>query len=204
MAYYTFIDGVLTLVDAQAAPTDPEAVQNAALTAAVSEGEGAGGVLGGTYPNPGFAVNMATQAELDAVAETVPVKASGTEVTTGTDDAKFVTAKAIRDSNLGVLPKIYVALWTQEGSSDPDPVSELNNTLGGALVWTRTSASNFTGTLAGAFPDVNKVIIFVKQPRTTKANIVRATANTITMEITDMNDDPIDVIRMPIRIEVYP
>lgn len=28
----------------------------------------AGGVLGGTYPNPGFAVDMATQAELDAVA----------------------------------------------------------------------------------------------------------------------------------------
>lgn len=29
---------------------------------------GAGGVLSGTYPNPGFAVGMATQAELDAVA----------------------------------------------------------------------------------------------------------------------------------------
>lgn len=29
---------------------------------------GAGGVLSGTYPNPGFAVDMATQAELDAVA----------------------------------------------------------------------------------------------------------------------------------------
>lgn len=28
----------------------------------------AGGVLGGTYPNPSFAVDMATQAELDAVA----------------------------------------------------------------------------------------------------------------------------------------
>lgn len=29
---------------------------------------GAGGVLSGSYPNPGFAVDMATQAELDAVA----------------------------------------------------------------------------------------------------------------------------------------
>lgn len=28
----------------------------------------AGGVLGGTYPNPGFSVDMATQAELDAIA----------------------------------------------------------------------------------------------------------------------------------------
>lgn len=32
----------------------------------------AGGVLSGTYPNPGFAANMATQAELDAVAAGVP------------------------------------------------------------------------------------------------------------------------------------
>lgn len=32
----------------------------------------AGGVLGGTYPNPSFAADMATQAELDAVAGTIP------------------------------------------------------------------------------------------------------------------------------------
>lgn len=32
---------------------------------------GAGGVLSGSYPNPGFAVDMATQAELDAVAGAV-------------------------------------------------------------------------------------------------------------------------------------
>ena len=30
----------------------------------------------------------------------IPVKATGTEVNTGTDDAKFVTAKAVQDSNL--------------------------------------------------------------------------------------------------------
>lgn len=32
----------------------------------------AGGVLGGTYPNPTFAADMATQAELDAVVATIP------------------------------------------------------------------------------------------------------------------------------------
>jgi hypothetical protein len=33
---------------------------------------GAGGVLSGTYPNPGFAVDMATQAELNAVTTALP------------------------------------------------------------------------------------------------------------------------------------
>ena len=37
---------------------------------------GAGGVLSGTYPNPGFAVDMATQGELDAVTSTVASKLS--------------------------------------------------------------------------------------------------------------------------------
>lgn len=39
---------------------------------------GAGGVLSGSYPNPGFAVDMATQAELDtAIATRIPTTARG-------------------------------------------------------------------------------------------------------------------------------
>jgi hypothetical protein len=37
----------------------------------------AGGVLSGTYPNPGFAADMATQAELNAVSATVPTSLDG-------------------------------------------------------------------------------------------------------------------------------
>lgn len=36
----------------------------------------AGGVLSGSFPNPGFAVDMATQGELDALATTVGGKAA--------------------------------------------------------------------------------------------------------------------------------
>ena len=44
------------------------AAQGALADSAIQPGDGAGGVLLGTFPNPGFAQDMATQAELDAVA----------------------------------------------------------------------------------------------------------------------------------------
>jgi hypothetical protein len=57
----------------------------------------AGGVLGGSYPNPAFAVDMATQAELDAVSSVVSVLStavtyyvdpvSGSDAATGTSTA---------------------------------------------------------------------------------------------------------------------
>ncbi len=49
-----------------------------------------------------------------------------------------------------VIPKVYRALLTQEGTDDPTAVV-LENTLGGEVVWTRESVGNFLGTLVGAF-----------------------------------------------------
>lgn len=56
--------------------------------------------------------------------------------------------------NSGV--KIYRALLTQTGTDAP-VATVLENTLGGTLVWTRSQAGNYVGTLAGAFPDADKI-----------------------------------------------
>lgn len=47
--------------------------------------------------------------------------------------------------------KVYTALLSQTGTSAPTVVNVLENTLGGALVWTRNSTGEYYATLSGAF-----------------------------------------------------
>ena len=49
--------------------------------------------------------NLANQSGVNTGDQTLPVKATGAEINTGTDDAKFATAKAIKDSILFNLPE---------------------------------------------------------------------------------------------------
>jgi hypothetical protein len=63
----------------------------------VRDGDTAGGVLGGTYPNPSFAVDMATQAELDAEAT---LARNADNLTSGTVADVRIAATIARDSEV--------------------------------------------------------------------------------------------------------
>lgn len=59
--------------------------------------------------------------------------------------------------------KIYRALITQTGTNNPT-IIVLENTLGGDIVWTRTSQGFYKGTLANAFDD-NKTFYYINSKK---------------------------------------
>lgn len=61
--------------------------------------------------------------------------------------------------------KEYVATITQSTTSAP-AATVLNNTLGGTLVWTRSTTGTYLATLTGAFPTASKVVILTSVLKT--------------------------------------
>lgn len=57
---------------------------------------GAGGVLSGTYPNPGFAVDMAEQTELDVVASALALEIIDRAADVDTEEARAITQENLR------------------------------------------------------------------------------------------------------------
>ena len=87
--------------------------------------------------------------------------------------------------------KVYTALLTQTGTSAPVAVV-LENTLGAAVVWARSGAGTYTGTLASAFT-VDKTAL---DPQSVIAPVsglfglvktVRTSANVVTVTTSDVD-----------------
>lgn len=122
------------------------------------------------------------------------VDVSGSSIIAGevsvTDDAYDATAwngssdvptkNAIRDKIETIRPyKVYVALLTQSGPEAP-VVTELENTLGASVNWTRTATGRYSATAIGVFT-VGKTVVFVQPPPgaslTNKTYVVSVNAN---------------------------
>ena len=66
----------------------------------------------------------------------------------------------VGSSQSGNGAKVYRALLTQTGTDDP-VATVLENTLGGEVVWARTSTGIYKATLTGAFP-ADKVFCYIQ------------------------------------------
>jgi len=86
---------------------------------------------------------------------------NGNTTFTGTVKASPATlsTELVTLGQIGAVPKKYTALISQSGTSAPT-VTVLENTLGGTVVWTRSGAGAFTGTLSGAFTS-NKTVMWI-------------------------------------------
>jgi len=110
------------------------------------------------------------------------------------------------------VPKVYRALLTQAGPSAPVP-TVLENTLGGTVVWTRSDAGQYVGTLAGAFSTTKPVnwLRFISDAEVAEAKkfirLETTSANTVSLTTGDPDNGLADDLRAEpeyVDIIVYP
>lgn len=95
---------------------------------------GAGGVLSGQFPNPGFAVDMATQAELDANSAADRARANHTgaqTISTVTNLQTTLDAKA-RTADVQVFTTVGSFTWTKPAGAILVTVQAIGGGAGGA------------------------------------------------------------------------
>lgn len=102
----------------------------------------------------------------------------------------------------GLTYKVYTALITQSGITDPT-ISELDNTVGN-IVWTRTAVGQYDGVLVGAFPTASKVYAMVQSFNIYSAHvsIYNPDSDTIQISTVDNTYSPIDGVLLNASIEI--
>jgi hypothetical protein len=147
-------------------------------------------------------VSQLTEKTVLADADLFPI------VDAGQSSSKKVKYSTIKND---IRPyKVYVALLTQAGTDAP-VATVLENTLGGTVVWTRSDAGVYIGTLASAFTE-NKTFVtppyFYSPANWRDINVIfyRNDINSVKIESglsasTTPCDDVLSVF--PIEIRVY-
>jgi hypothetical protein len=100
--------------------------------------------------------------------------------------------------------KIYVALLTQTGSSAP-VATILENTLGGTVVWSRSVAGLYLGTLNNTFV-IDKVLCLSTVSPSEPALIVsssRSTVDRVQVRVTNAGEFTDNITNLNIEIRVY-
>lgn len=125
--------------------------------------------------------------------------------TAGTNTTQIATTAFVQAATGGYLK--YVALLTQTGTGAPT-ATVLENTLGGTLVWTRSSTGIYIGTLSGVFTN-NKTSVSITNG-SSGAKIIGAysdTTSTITIgtvnAATSASEDDV-LFKATIEIRIYP
>lgn len=98
-----------------------------------------------------------------------------------------------------LLPyKVWIGLLSQSGSAAPT-ASVYANTLGGNIVWSRTSAGLYAGTLVGAFPagKIFPVSGFTDYAALTVFTVARASNDVVSVATPDgdgvLNNTPVEI-----------
>lgn len=106
--------------------------------------------------------------------------------------------------------KVYTALITQTSTNAP-VATVLANTLGGTLVWTRTSAGDYLGTLAGVFTASKTTALITGDETGLSLNVLyyvsRASVNTVrlqTYSLVDSTQEDDLMAGTTLELRVYP
>ena len=118
--------------------------------------------------------------------------------TTGTNTTQIATTAFVQ----GIRPyKVYTALLTQVGTNAPT-ATVLENTLGDTVVWTRTSAGSYVGTLSGAFV-TGKTVILYNASSSSFSSFVKLNTSNNTIDWQNGADDRMLNNGTMIEIRVY-
>lgn len=99
---------------------------------------------------------------------------------------------------------VYTALLTQTGTSAP-VANVYENTLGGAVTWSRTDFGQYTATTSGLFTDTKTFILLLNNNYNNNEFICRTNSiNTVQLLSTSDTDAENPDWPMSIEIRVYP